>query len=67
METTIGNYNPDLWKYVTADSVFEGLRSMVANRLATSGKEWSSIFSTYNSGTYVPCVVHTCTHMDARV
>jgi hypothetical protein len=32
--------------------VFEWLRNMVANRLATSAKEWTEIFSKYNSGTY---------------
>ena len=53
METTIGNYNPALWQYVTPHSVFENMRVIVANRLANSGREWSSIFSQYNSGTYV--------------
>ncbi|PVD33062.1 hypothetical protein C0Q70_08510 [Pomacea canaliculata] len=52
METTIGNSNPDLWKYVTPESVLEGIRSVVANRLSTSGSQWASIFSAYNSGTY---------------
>ena len=49
----MGNYNPALWKYVVPRSVFEGLRTVVANRLATFGKEWTDIFSRYNSGTYV--------------
>jgi len=54
METTIGNSNKALWKYVhPLNSVFEGIRSMVANRLATSGAEWTSIFAQFNSGTYV--------------
>ncbi|KAL8560033.1 hypothetical protein ACOMHN_041503 [Nucella lapillus] len=52
METTIGNSNSSLWKYVTSSSVLEGIRSVVANRLAKSGAEWASIFSLYNSGTY---------------
>jgi len=52
METTIGNNNADLWKYVTPQSVFEGIRAVVANRLATSGSEWASIFGDLNSGTY---------------
>jgi len=52
METTIGNSNASLWQYVQPlNSLFEGIRSMVANRLATSGGEWSEIFSRYNSGT----------------
>ena len=53
LETTIGNGNADLWKYVTPEnSVLEGIRNMVANRMAKSGKEWTDIFSRYNSGTY---------------
>lgn len=51
METSIENLNPDLWKYVTPKSVFENYRVIVANRLATSGQEWTKIFSQYNSGT----------------
>ncbi|XP_058249348.1 putative phospholipase B-like 2 [Hemibagrus wyckioides] len=53
METTIGNSNSDLWKFVKPQaSVMEWLRNIVANRLARSGKEWADIFSQYNSGTY---------------
>ncbi len=51
METSIENFNPDLWKFVTPESVFENYRVVAANRLASSGKEWTSIFSKYNSGT----------------
>jgi len=52
METTIGNSNASLWQYVQPqNSVFEGIRSMVANRLATSGGEWVKLFSRFNSGT----------------
>ncbi|KAK2850385.1 hypothetical protein Q7C36_009168 [Tachysurus vachellii] len=53
LETTIGNSNSDLWKFVKPQgSVMEWLRNIVANRLAQSGKEWADIFSHYNSGTY---------------
>lgn len=53
LETTIGNSNPALWKFVQpAGSVLEWLRNIVANRLASTGKEWAEIFSKYNSGTY---------------
>ncbi|XP_013380031.1 putative phospholipase B-like 2 isoform X2 [Lingula anatina] len=52
-ETTIGNNNDKLWKYVKPTySVLEGIRTMVANRLATSIDTWAQIFSRYNSGTY---------------
>ncbi|CAG5125464.1 unnamed protein product [Candidula unifasciata] len=51
-ETTIGNSNSDLLVYIKYTSVFEGIRTMVANRLAASGREWAQIVSQYNSGTY---------------
>ncbi|XP_078523272.1 putative phospholipase B-like 2 [Lissotriton helveticus] len=53
LETTIGNNNPDLWKFVKPKgTVFEWLRNIVANRLAKNGSEWASIFTKFNSGTY---------------
>lgn len=51
METTNGNYNSALWKYVSYQCVLEPIRVMVANRLATTGEEWCQIFGMYNSGT----------------
>ncbi len=51
METSIENVNPDLWKYITPNSILENMRSVVANRLATSGAEWSKYFAVDNSGT----------------
>ena len=53
-ETTFGNSNPDLWSKVTPECVFEGIRTVVANRLSGVGEEWCATFSQYNSGT---CVV----------
>ncbi|MBN3321235.1 PLBL2 phospholipase, partial [Atractosteus spatula] len=53
METTIGNSNPALWKYVMPEgAVMEWLRNMVANRLARNGSHWAAVFSKFNSGTY---------------
>ncbi|XP_078362141.1 putative phospholipase B-like 2 [Oculina patagonica] len=52
-ETTIGNSNPDLWKYVVANGiVLEWMRTIVANRLASTTEEWAYFFSKHNSGTY---------------
>ena len=52
METTIGNENAALWKYVQANgTVLEWMRNLIANRLASSVMEWCDIFSKYNSGT----------------
>uniref|UniRef100_A0A8B9ZE90 Phospholipase B-like n=1 Tax=Anas platyrhynchos TaxID=8839 RepID=A0A8B9ZE90_ANAPL len=53
LETTIGNSNAALWKYLRPQgSVLEWLRNIVANRLARSGAEWATIFTQFNSGTY---------------
>lgn len=52
-ETTIGNDNPELEKYITPEgTVLEWIRNMVANRLASTGEQWVSYFRRHNSGTY---------------
>lgn len=51
-ETTIGNGNPNLWKYVKPTSLLEWVRNIVANRLASTASEWCYLFERYNSGTY---------------
>lgn len=54
METTIENNNKKIAKRNTVPNgcVLEGIRAMVANRIATNGPQWAKIFSAYNSGTY---------------
>ncbi|XP_077016034.1 putative phospholipase B-like 2 [Tamandua tetradactyla] len=53
LETTIGNNNPALWKYVQPKGgVLEWVRNVVANRLALDGDTWTDIFKRFNSGTY---------------
>ncbi|XP_047616478.1 putative phospholipase B-like 2 isoform X1 [Phacochoerus africanus] len=53
LETTIGNKNPALWKYVQPKGcVLEWVRNIVANRLALDGDSWADIFKRFNSGTY---------------
>lgn len=52
METTIGNNNNALWQYVQPNTIFEYVRVTVANRLATDGSTWTTIFGQHNSGTY---------------
>ncbi|XP_057687528.1 putative phospholipase B-like 2 isoform X1 [Corythoichthys intestinalis] len=53
LETTIGNNNPALWKFVQpTGTVMEWLRNIVANRLAVTAKAWVELFRKYNSGTY---------------
>ncbi|CAI5508225.1 unnamed protein product [Closterium sp. Naga37s-1] len=54
LETTIGNNNADLYRrYVRANgTVLEWIRNVVANRVASSGRQWVDVFSRHNSGTY---------------
>lgn len=53
LETTIGNRNPELWKYVLPQGcVLEWVRTLVANRLAIDGSSWTNDFKKFNSGTY---------------
>ncbi|XP_007468655.1 PREDICTED: putative phospholipase B-like 2 [Lipotes vexillifer] len=53
LETTIGNRNSALWKYVQPEGcVLEWMRNVVANRLALDGDSWADIFKRFNSGTY---------------
>ncbi|GIY39257.1 putative phospholipase B-like 2 [Caerostris darwini] len=53
METTIGNGNDSLWKYIKPEgTILEWQRNIVANRLAKNGKQWVELFSIMNSGTY---------------
>ncbi|OBS58830.1 hypothetical protein A6R68_10027 [Neotoma lepida] len=53
LETTIGNKNPALWKYVQPQGcVLEWIRNIVANRLALDGATWADTFKQFNSGTY---------------
>ncbi|XP_014714108.3 putative phospholipase B-like 2 isoform X1 [Equus asinus] len=53
LETTIGNRNPALWKYVRPKHcVLEWVRNIVANRLAVDGDSWADTFKRFNSGTY---------------
>nr|KAF6467120.1 phospholipase B domain containing 2 [Rousettus aegyptiacus] len=55
LETTIGNKNPDLWKYVKPEGcVMEWVRNTLANRLAVDGGSWADVFKRFNSGTPSP-------------
>ena len=51
-ETTLGNWNAEIWKYVTPETVPASVRVVLANRLATTGPTWVELFQRYNSGTY---------------
>jgi hypothetical protein len=51
-QTTNNNFNSDLYKLVTPNSLLCWMRVMVANVMATNGYEWTHIIQPYNSGTY---------------
>lgn len=51
IETTIGNSNPDLWKFTTPKTNLYWIRVAIANRLAFTGPDWARTFALYNSGT----------------
>lgn len=51
-ETTNGVMNASLYAQVLPNSVLSFIRVLVANKMASNGSEWVSIFSKFNSGTY---------------
>ncbi|XP_045537753.1 putative phospholipase B-like 2 isoform X4 [Papilio machaon] len=51
-ETTISNSNQTLFGLINPLCVMEYIRSMIANRLAVDGNQWTRIFRHHNSGTY---------------
>lgn len=53
IETTINILDEKLYDYTDPTSqVLAWVRNIVANRMATTGKEWIDYFVKYNSGTY---------------
>ncbi|EAX95720.1 Laminin A family protein [Trichomonas vaginalis G3] len=52
LETTLNNYNDDLYKVCTPKSLFTWIRAVHATWTSTSGKEWTETFIKHNSGTY---------------
>ena len=52
IETTNSNYNESSYELITEESLLCWQRVQLSNRMAESAKEWTEIFSQYNSGTY---------------
>ena len=50
-ETTIANNNRSLWDRLSPRTLLDWVRNMVANRLASSGREWMELYALHNSGT----------------
>jgi hypothetical protein len=51
-ETTNQVFKTDLYDFIRPESLLTWVRTIVANRLADNGKDWTQIFSEFNSGTY---------------
>ncbi|KAL2078064.1 hypothetical protein ACEWY4_025749 [Coilia grayii] len=51
-QTTNSVFNSSLFSTLTARSLLAWQRVRLANAMARTGKQWSDIFSRYNSGTY---------------
>ena len=52
METSFSVFNASVFDSVVPTTVLTSLRTAAANRLASTARQWVSIFSEYNSGTY---------------
>lgn len=52
IETSISLFNESLYLRVHPESVLSWQRTMVANRMSTSGQQWAEIYAKYQSGTY---------------
>jgi hypothetical protein len=58
-ETTSSVYNTSLWQALSEKTVLTFMRVQVANRLGTSGPNWTSWFKIAHSGTYTNAWVVT--------
>jgi hypothetical protein len=58
-ETTSSVYNTSLWQALSEETVLTFMRVQVANRLGTSGPNWTSWFKIAHSGTYTNAWVVT--------
>jgi hypothetical protein len=51
-ETSLIVYNLTMYKDLSPETMLYWVRVALANRMATSSKDWTDIFARYNSGTY---------------
>lgn len=52
LETTINNFNEELYSKVVPQSLFTWIRAVHATWTTNNGKDWTETFIRYNSGTY---------------
>ena len=52
IETTNVNYNTSSFDLITEESLLCWQRVQISNRMAKTAKDWTEIFSQFNSGTY---------------
>lgn len=57
LQTTNSVYNKTLLKLVVPETLLAWQRVRVANMMAQGGKEWSQLFSMYNSGKWFCTVI----------
>jgi hypothetical protein len=50
METTNDVFDHSLYNALTPQSVLSWMRAIVANRMATGGRQWTDLFARENSG-----------------
>ena len=50
-ETSLDNENAELWSVVNPQTMLQWARPMLANRLASTGDEWTEVAGRFNSGT----------------
>jgi hypothetical protein len=51
IETTNNIFNTSLYAAFKPESLFVGMRTVIANRMAADGPSWVKFFSQFNSGT----------------
>jgi len=52
IETTNVYFNDDLFEKITTDGLLCWQGAMIANRISSTGREWTENFSKFNAGTY---------------
>ena len=52
IESSLNNYNKTMYSFIQKEALPVWIRVNIANRFASSSKEWVDLFTMYNSGTH---------------